>query len=231
MNLVRNLGSVLSYALLLATAGCGSDDGAQRPDACKEAPACPQCPPAPRPGPKPIAIGESDIPHDRSRRYTLEAMSADGKSVLVRLEDELAGDFYQQLDLTTGPSLKTIKAWPFQAFTEPTTRKQALKAMKPEAPWPPSQRSAAGLVALAADEPDAVAIYLMKGERTVKVATLARLEDEAGVSADVAVTKLAWDPTGTRLVVVHAQTLAAAPGFSSDWVHVVTIDPATLPFD
>ena len=56
------------------------------------------------------------------------------------------------------------------------------------------------------------------------------MKDETGAFADVAVTKLAWDPTGEHLVVIHTQTLAAAPGFTSDWVHVLTLDPASLPF-
>jgi len=224
-----------STALLLGLAlasACGSSGGATRPADCPAAVACPVCPAAPRPGPKPTAIGEADIPHDRSRHYTLESIAADGKSALVRVEDELAGGFYQQLDLTNGPTVKAIKSWPFQpGSAEVATRKQALKAMKPEAPWPPSQRSSTGVVALAADDGDVIGIYLMKGERAVEVATLTRLKDEAGALADVAVTKLAWDPTGTRLVIVHTQKLAAAPGFTSDWVHVLTIDASRLPFD
>jgi len=221
-------------ALLLAA--CGSSNGAKKPDGTDpvcpnpETSECPVCPAPPRPGPAPVVIGADQIDVDRSRAVSLVAMSADGKGALVRVEDELVGDYFQHLDLTSGTSPKAHKAWPYQSFTEPTTKKQALKAVRPEAPWPPSQRSSTGLVALAADEAEAVAIYVMKGERAVKVAQIARLKDEAGAWADVAVTKLAWDPTGARLLVIHAQTLAASPGFTSNWVHVVTVDPATLPF-
>jgi len=218
----------------LALVACGSSSGATGGggDGDKPCPAveCPVCPPPPKPGPTPIVIGADQIPTDRTRHLTLVALSADGKTALVRMEDELAGDFYAAFDLSSGTSPKVAKAFPFLQVTEPTTRKQALKAVKPEAPWPPSQKSASGLVALAADEPQAVAIYLMRDERAVKVAEIARLVDEDGARADVAVTKLAWDPTGQRLVVIHSQTLAAAPGFTSDWLHVLTIDPATLPF-
>ncbi|MFO0745755.1 MAG: hypothetical protein U1F43_08785 [Myxococcota bacterium] len=216
---------------IVTVAGCGSSSGAKKPDECPVCKPCDACPPPPRPGPAPIVIGEDALPHDRSRSFELVALAADGKSALVRLEDEQAGDFYQQLDLT-GPALpKPIKFWPYQAFTEPTTKKQAMKAVKPEAPWPPSQRTAGGLVALAADEADHIALYVMKDERAVLVARIARLKDEAGAPADVAVIKLAWDPSGTRLVVIHRQTLLAAPGFTTDFVHVITIDPKTLPFD
>ncbi|MCC6622072.1 MAG: hypothetical protein IT385_12490 [Deltaproteobacteria bacterium] len=231
----RSLARLAASCLVaLIAAGCGSGNGAKKPDGddpvCPTPEACPVCPAAPKPGPAPVVIGADQLDVDRSRRISLMALSADGKGALVRVEDELVGDFFQHLDLTSGTSPKAIKAWPFQAFTEPTTRKQALKAVRPEAPWPPSQRSAAGLVALAADEADAVAIYVMKGERAVKVARIARLKDDAGALADVAITKLAWDPTGSRIVVIHEQTLAASPGFTSDWVHVVTVDPQTLPF-
>lgn len=224
--------TLLFVLAVVATSACGtSGSGAKGEDKpCPTCEPCAECPPPPKPGPAPVVIGADLISTDRSRALKLVRLSADGKSALVRIDDELAGDFFQALDLTSGVAPKVVKAWPFQQPTEPTTRKQALKSVKPEAPWPPSQRSASGLVALAADEAETVAIYVMKGERAVKVAQIARLKDEDGALADVAVTKLAWDPTGARLLVIHTQTLAAAPGFTSDWLHVLTIDPAKLPF-
>lgn len=233
----RRVMAIHLVVLLGLAPGCGSSNGARAPDkeacaaakACDVCEVCEVCPAAPGPGPKAVVIGADQLSTDRARKVELMALAADGKSALVRVEDELVGDYFQHLDLTSGTSPKAIKAWPYQGFTEPTTRKQALKAVRPEAPWPPSQRSASGLVALAADEAKTIAIYIMKGERAVKVAELARLTDDEGALADVAVTKLAWDPTGARLIVVHRQTLAASPGFSSDFVHVVTVDPASIP--
>lgn len=224
--------SFLTLTLALVTAAaCGSTSGAKKPDGeCPTCEPCAACPPAPKPGPAPLVIGEDLLPHDRSRTYELVALAADGGSALVRLEDEQAGDFYQQLDLTSGFAPKVLKFWAYQSFTEPTTKKAALKSVKPAAPAPPSQVNAAGVVALAADAGDHIAIYAMKAERAVEVARIARLKDGDGAPSDASVLKLAWDPTGARLIVIHRQTLAADQGFTTDWVHVVAVDPKTLPF-
>jgi len=167
---------------------------------------------------------------DREQRVSLIAFSQDGLSALLRIEDAAVGDLFKTVDLTVAPVPKLIKTWLFQSLTEPVALKQALRAIKPQAPGPVSQKNQAGVSLVAADDGERIVVFAMKGERAVPIAILPRLRDEDGVLAEVSVTKLAWDPTGTRAVVIHAQKFAAAPGFESEWVHVVAVDPASLPF-
>lgn len=224
---------VLTSILLgsAALAACGSSSGATCPDTPPEASECPVCPPAPRPGGPIIQIPIEALPTDRERRQSLVGFSQDGTTALLRVEDEAVGDFFVTVDLRVAPVPKVIKTWLFQeSLTEPIALKQALRGIKPQAAGPASQKNAAGISLLATDDGERVLVMAMKGERTVPIATLPRLRDEDGAFADVSVVKLAWDPTGTRALVIHAQRLAATPGFESQWVHVLHVDPASLPF-
>ncbi len=220
-----------ALALLLAGTGCGSASGAKCPDAPSDKPpGCPVCAPPPRPGPAPLAIPAETLTTDREQRVESRWPSQDGATALLRIEDDAVGDLFKSVDITVMPVPKLIKSWLFQSLTEPIALKQALRALKPQAPGPASQKNQAGVSLVATDDGERVVILAMKGERAVPIATLPRLRDEDGVLADVSIVKLAWDPTGTRALVIHAQKLAAAPGFESQWLHVVAVDPASLPF-
>lgn len=217
--------------LALFGAGCGSSSGAKCPDAPPEKPpGCPVCTEAPRPGPKPIEIPAATLTTDREQRVSLIAFSQDGATALLRIEDASVGNLFKTVDLNVTPVPKLIKTWLFQAPEEAATLKLALRALKSQAPGPASAKNKAGVSLVAADDGERIVVLAMKGERSVPIATLPRLRDEDGVLADVSLTKLAWDPTGARAVLIHAQKLAAAPGFESDWVHVIAVDPASLPF-
>lgn len=228
--------SLIASLLLLGfgplVAGCGSSSGAKCPEGEERPlPECPACPPAPRPAGPAVVIPVDTLPTDRERRQRLVGFSQDGATALLRVEDDAVGDYFATVDLRVAPVPKVIKTWLFQAsLTEPIALKQALRGIKPQAAGPPSQKNAAGVALVATDDGARVVVLAMKGERAVPIATLPRLADEDGVPADVSVVKLAWDPTGTRALVIHGQRLAAAPGFESQWVHVIHVDPAALPF-
>lgn len=224
--------TLLSCLTVLALAACGSSEGARCPDGPPppDARPCPECPPPPRSAPPAFVIGAETMPIDREQRVSLVAFSEDGRVALVRIEDDAVGDLFKTVDLTSGPVPKLIKTWFFQSLTEPVALRQALRAIKPQAPPPASQQNAAGVTLVAADHGAKVLVYAMKGERAVPIAELPRLKDADGVPADVSVAKLAWDPSGTRAVVIHGQRLAAAPGFESQWMHVLQVDPSLLPF-
>jgi len=224
-------------ASLLLTFGslggaCGSSSGAKCPEAPPTTPPdCPVCAPEPRPAGSAVAIPVETLPTDRERRQSLVGFSQDGATALLRVEDDAVGDFFVTVDLRVAPVPKVIKTWLFQeSLTEPIALKQALRGIKPPAAGPPSQKNAAGVALVATDDGPQIVVLAMRGERAVPIATLPRLVDDDGVPADVSVVKLAWDPTGTRALVIHGQRLAAAPGYESQWVHVVHVDPATLPF-
>ena len=217
----------------VALAACASDSGAKK---CPEVgdpkvpkPECPVCE-TPKPAGAPVAIAADTLTTDREKRVSLVAFSADGGTALLRVEDDAVGDFFETVDLNVSPVPKLVKTWMFQSLTEPVAEKQALRAVKPAAPGPASQKNAAGVTLVASDDGERVLVLAMKGERAVPIATLPRLKDADGVLADVSVMKLAWDPSGTRALVIHQQKLAAAPGFASQWVHVLKVDPASLPF-
>jgi|GEM_PF-1479898 len=227
----RDVAIIASLSMLVAGTACGSSSGAKCPDEPTDKPlACPVCAPPPRPGPAPVAIAADTLTTDREQRVSLVAFSQDGASALLRIEDDIVGDLFKTVDLTVTPVPMLIKTWLFQSLTEPVALKQALRAVKPQAPGPASQKNQAGVSLVASDDGERIVVLAMKGERAVPIATLPRLRDEDGVLADVSVVKLAWDPTGTRAIVIHAQKLAAAPGFESQWVHVIPVDPASLPF-
>lgn len=208
---------------------CGSSSGVTCPDV-PPPPRCPECAAPPRPGPSVVEIPKDTLPTDREQRVSLVAFSGDGAIALLRVEDDVVGDLFKTVDLTTGPVPKVVKTWLFQGLTETVALKQAMRSLKSPAPFPTSQTNAAGVSLVAADMGPALVVLAMKGERAVPVAKIPRLSDEDGVAAEAAVTDLAWDPTGTRVVIVHRQKLAAAPGFESSWVHVIPLPPEALPF-
>ncbi len=230
MRLIATRALALSAGLLLAGLGaCGSSNGARCPDP-KAVEPCPVCPAPPKAGPTPLAIPADTLRQDRERRITLVAFSEDGARALLRVEDDMVGDYYQTVLLSEAPVPKIDKTWMFQQLTEPAVKKQALRAIKPHDPGPPSQENAAGVTLVAADDGDRILVLALHGERAVPIATLPRLVDADKRASDVSIVKLAWDPTGTRAVVIHGQALAADQGFESQWIHVVPVDPKTLPF-
>jgi hypothetical protein len=219
----------LLFALGLPAVGgaCASAD-----KKCPELPAPPECPACDtgRPAAPPIAIPATTLPTDRARKIRLEGFSQDGATALLRVEDAAVGSFLQTVDLAVTPVPKLVKSWQFQDLTEPVAYQQALRALKPQAAGPQSARNAAGVMLLAADAGERVLVLASKGERAVPIAALPRLRDADGLLADVGGVKLAWDPSGRRALVIHGQRLLAAPGFESQWLHVIEVDPATLPF-
>lgn len=170
------------------------------------------------------------MPSDRRQRVSLMGFSRDGEVALLRIEDAAVGELFKTVDLTASPVPKLVKTWFFQELTEPVAKRRALEAIEPRAPAPASQRNQAGVTLLAADQGERIVVLAMKGERAVPIATLPRLRDADGVLGDVNLVKLAWDPSGTRAVVIHGQQLWAAPGFESQWIHVLPVDPRSLPF-
>lgn len=222
--------SILAALTTILNSGCGSSGATKCPDVDPtRPPECPICAPTPRPGPPPIVIGADTMSTDREQRVSLVALSQDGATALVRIEDEQVGDLFKTVDLRVSPVPKLVQTWLFQSFTETVARKQALRTIK-IAPGPMSQTNAAGVTLVASDAGDHIVVLAMKGERAVPIATLPRLRDADGLAADVSVIKLAWDPTGQRAIVIHEQRLAAAPGFEGQWLHVLHVDPASLPF-
>ena len=214
----------------ILNSGCGSTGASKCPDADPtKPPECPICAPTPRPGPAPIAIGADTMSIDREQRVSLVALSQYGTTALVRIEDELVGDLFKTVDLRVTPVPKLVQTWLFQSLTETVARRQALRTLKVAA-GPMSQTNAAGVTLVASDAGDHVVVLAMKGDRAVPIATLPRLRDADGLASDVSVIKLAWDPTGQRALVIHEQRLAAAPGFEGQWLHVLNVDPASLPF-
>jgi hypothetical protein len=194
--------------------------------ACPEIPLCPPPPAAARP---PIEVRSEALPTDRERDLELVALSQDGKRALLRVVDKATGAFYQTVDLDISPVPKPDKTWRIEEFGEDLARSKALKALKPD-PQPPSQRNAAGVSLVATDALTHIAILALSGERAVVIATLPRLTDDAERPSEVSIPKLAWDPTGTRALVIHKQALAAGQGFQSAWIHVFPVPPTALPF-
>jgi hypothetical protein len=215
---------------LFSIAGCGSTNGAKCPEDSATPPQCPACPDGPRPAGAPLVIPAETLTTDRERRLSLVAFSENGGTALLRVEDDAVGDFFETVDLAVEPVPRVLKTWMFQSLTEPLALRQALRALKPQAAGPASQKNRAGVTLVGADDGERVVILAMKGERAVPIATLSRLRDADGVLADVSIVKLAWDPTGVRALVIHGQRLAAAPGFESQWLHVLKVDPSALPF-
>ena len=227
-------GALLIAVFLATTLGCGSSGGATCPDkdplSASDPKPCPICPVV-RPAQAPTKIGAETLKRDRERHFALIAMAADGASALVRLDDAAAGAFYQLVDLNVTPVPKLIKSWRLEDVGEKDALKAATKAMKVVAPGPPSQRNAADIALLAADDGAEVTILAMKGERAVPIATLPRLTDEDGGLSDVSIIKLAWDPTGTRAIIIHRQKSAGPPALTTEWLHVVPVAKDALPFD
>ena len=218
---------LVSFVTVSILAACGSSSGVTCPDV-PPPPRCPECAPVPPPGPSPIQIDKATLTTDREQRVSLVAFSGDGTVALLRVEDDAVGDLFKTVDLTTGPVPKVVKTWLFQGLTETVALKQAMRSLKSPAPFPTSQTNAAGVTLMGADIGDAIVVLAMKGERALPIATVPRLVDEDGVRSQATVIDLAWDPTGTRVVIVHRQKLQAAPGFESSWVHVIAVPP--LPF-
>ncbi len=222
--------TILAALTTILNVGCGSSSATKCPDADPLKPReCPICAPAPRPGPPPVTVGADTMATDREQRVSLVALSQDGATALVRIEDELVGDLFKTVDLRVAPVPKLVQTWLFQGFTEAVARRQALRTIKVAA-GPMSQTNAAGVTLVASDAGEHVVVLAMKGERAVPIATLPRLRDADGLASDVSIIKLAWDPTGQRALVIHEQRLAAAPGFEGQWLHVLHVDPTTLPF-
>lgn len=230
---VRRLGTIGLAATLLAATGCGSSSGATCPDPVKgpEGPAagCPECPPPPRAAGRALEVPREALSLDRPRRVSLVGFSTDGMRALVRAEDASVGSYFQTLDLSVSPSPKVDKTFMFDRASESTVRAQALKGFKLH-PGPPSQVDARGVSLLAADRDGQIVVYALSGERAVPIAKLPRLVDADGRASDVSMIKLAWDPTGERVLFIHRQATTADQGFASDWVHVFPVPASSLPF-
>lgn len=226
------LGALFIAVIVASSLGCGSSGGATCPDKdpVPEPKTCPVCPVL-RQAQAPTKVGVETLKRDRERHFALVAMAADGSSALLRLDDAAAGAFYQLVDLAVSPVPKLIKSWRLEDVGEKDAMKAATKAMKVIAPGPPSQRNAAGVSLLATDDGAEITILAMKGERAVPIATLPRLSDEDGALSDVSIIKLAWDPTGTRALIIHRQKTAGPPALTSEWLHVVPVAKDALPFD
>lgn len=225
------LWSACLVALVMAT-GCGSSNGAK----CKDAPdgpppsSCPECPAPPRPAGRAVKVEREALGMERPRRIQLLAFTVDGSRALIRVEDSMSGSYFQTLQLV-GDALapKVDKTFMFDRATESTVKAQAMKGFKAH-PGPPSQVNAGGVTLVMADRGEALVVYALKGERAVPLVEMPRLVDADGRASDVSMVKLAWDPTGTRAVIIHRQALAADHGFSSDWIHVVPVQASALPF-
>lgn len=228
-------------ALVLSAGGlsaCGSSNGARCPDpegpgggpaACEP---CPACPAAPAAGPAVIKIAADTLRLDRPRRIALSALSEDGTRALLRVEDSAVGTFFQNVLLVNPdgtPVPKVDKVSMFDRASETSVRAQALKGFKAH-PGPPSSVDARGVTLVGAERGTAVTVFAMMGERAVPIVELPRLSDADGRPSDVQVAKLAWDPTGKRVIIIHRQALSADLGFASDFIHVVPVDARALPF-
>lgn len=213
--------------------GCASGKVAE----CPPPPFCETCAPAPKPAGKPLEVPRESLQVDREKRFQVVAFSADGTRALLRAEDEMVGDSFQLVDLVGGAATfatKPIKAWLFQSFIAKPTEKQARRALEPAAPPPISSRTAPGpegLSLVAADVPDALVVYVMRGERSIPYLRIPRLAAADGTPATIEIRALAWDPTGKRALVIHAQKVPDDPAFESEFLHVLTLDPKRLPFD
>ena len=220
-------------AASIAGLGCASQKAAE----CPPPPFCETCPPAPKPAGKPLDVPRDTLQVDREKHFQVVAFSADGTRALLRAEDEMVGDSFQLVDLVGGAATfatKPIKAWLFQSFIAKPTEKQARRALEPAAPPPISSRTAPGpegLSLVAADVPDALVVYVMRGERSVPYLRIPRLAAADGTPATIEIRALAWDPTGKRAIVIHAQKVPDDPAFESEFLHVLTLDPKRLPFD
>ncbi len=229
------LSIVVAASLSAAVAGLGCASG--KAVECPPPPFCETCPPAPKTAGKPFDVPRDSLQRDRERRFKVVAFSADGTRALIRAEDEMVGDSFQLVDLVGGGAsfaTKPIKAWLFQSFIEKPTEKQARRALEPIAPPPISSRTAPGpegLSLVAADVADALVVYVMRGERSVPYLRIPRLAAADGTPATIEIRTLAWDPTGQRAIVIHAQKVPEDPAFESEFLHVLTLDPTRLPFD
>ncbi len=222
---LRHVLPVVVSALLAA---CASAPTSVPSADCPAAPPCPVCP-TPAPASPPNRVDSSTVTTDRQRGIELVAFSIDGRRALVRVSDSASGDAYQQVDLDVSPIPKVEKTWRVEEYGEDAARAKALKALKPH-PGPPSQQNAAGITLVAADAQDTIIIFAMKGERAIPLALLPRLVDGDKRPAEVNIPKLAWDPSGTRALIIHEQILTADQGFRSAFLHVVPITAEALPF-
>lgn len=224
----RGLGLGLGVAVLFSA--CASGSGAK----CKDKPeppgvVCPECPEI-KPAGRAVKVPRDTLGMERPRRIQLVAFTVDGARALLRVEDATSGSYFQTLTLAGDPVVpKVEKTFMFDRATESTIKAQAMKGFKAH-PGPPSQVNGNGVSLLAADRDEEVVVYALKGERAVPVIELPRLIDADGRVSDVTMVKLAWDPTGEKALVIHRQALAADLGFSSDWIHVVSVPASALPF-
>lgn len=223
---------VCGALMWVALVGCGSSSGAR----CEAAPdgpplaACPECPAPQKAAGRPLELGREALGMERPRKIQLVAFTVDGARALLRVEDGMSGNYFQTVQLAGDtPAPKVDKTLMFDRATETTVKAQALKGFKAH-PGPPSQVNADGVALVMADRGGALVVYALKGERAVPVVELPRLVDADGRASDVSMVKLAWDPTGTRAVIIHRQALAADHGFASDWIHVVPVQASALPF-
>jgi hypothetical protein len=221
---LRILSLVFGHLLL----ACASTGQSAPPPECPAAPICPICPTS-TPSRPPTRIDPGTITTDRQRNIELIAFSNDGKRALVRVADRASGEAYQQLDLDISPIPKIEKIWRIEEYGEEAARAKALKALKPHA-GPPSQQNASGITLLAADDGADLALYALKGERAIPIARIPRLMDEDERPSEINVPKLAWDPSGTRALIIHEQVLTADQGFQSAFLHVFPVPADALPF-
>lgn len=216
---------VAAVAVAAVAAGCASGGGGAAAGRCPEPVACPEAvvvraARAPAEGPAPTT--------ERRRVIALKGFG-DAGLVAFDVEDDLMGPAYQVYDPA---KQQVVRSYPYVSLTAAQQWKKVVRSHGiREIGAGSEQRPSDGVTLVGAGAAGWVVFYAMKGERAVPVYRVPRLSDEAGDTADVRVTRLAWSPDGRWAVAVHSQALRQPRPWVSDFLHAFEVPPGSLPFD
>ena len=213
-------------ALLLAplATACATASNATR-GAATDCPVCEVAPPLPQLQVPALIDHRADTPElDRSSTVSLEAFSADGALVLLRVDDSARGLAFIALCLDGS---KQPRHFPADGSLERDVRQRGLRALgpKPVTHWSARHPTTGHEVAFSETATAFAVLTEVDGsEARFPLALLPRHATEgAGGPQPSSATKhvLAWAPGGGHLVVIYGQLTRDAPALRADRWYII----------
>jgi hypothetical protein len=168
------------------------------------------------------------VKHDVSHTITLVAFGTDQRTYGMKVVDSVAGPTFVAMDgITNQFKGQTVfeegddkSAWRRFRWKHKLTIKPDFSQKKPGEDY----------VLVAADTPEYVIVYVMKGNKVAPYFRIPRLKNNKGEPAKVTIKRLAWEPTGKFAVFIHNQSWKKPMPFTSDYAHTFQVLAFRLPF-
>lgn len=143
----------------------------------------------------------------------------DGKSVVLRIDDENAGLLFQVRDIKRGSS---EAVYPFVEDAEKTTWRMVTRKHKLNAEWAGSQENTKKKVTVMTEvREDKICIFMMRGETIKLYDELPLHKSSNGKYAESYVKAAVWGPKGKHLVLVYNQKTREKLSWEGDFVHAM----------